>query len=147
MAQKKEALQSAEELIIYEPQNKRNNACFLSLQKHCTTWFCLKCCFEQNLSPTSTSDFSYVCSKYLKGTTTTCVFLPFVELETMLLVHWIFLWLVLWILWLMEKKYAVFFSSERTVAVLVCTIPNRRCEVITIQICCYALVSCHVSVD
>lgn len=38
----------------------------------------------------------------------------------------------------------LFFSSEWTVAVLVCTIKNMRCEVMTIQNYCYALVSCQI---
>lgn len=36
------------------------------------------------------------------------------------------------------------FFSEWTVAVLVCTIKNMRCEVMTIQNYCYALVSCQI---
>lgn len=39
----------------------------------------------------------------------------------------------------------LFFSSEWTVAVLVCTIKkNMRCEVMTIQNYCYALMSCQI---
>lgn len=54
------------------------------------------------------------------------------------------LMVVLWMFWVMNRKYAVLFFLQMDSCCLGLHDKNMRCEVVTFQNYCYALVSCQI---